>query len=361
MHGPAVRDPGHMAFAQTERLRRLWDPPRRGCRWRVKTPSRLEAAAVEVGRSERVHPEDWSRPWRSSCSTPCRARSAAGRSPLPEDQPRITAACTSASLARGSDESRFATDSPEQFAALERELSHFDNDAGWEPECAQPSDGSAARPHLACINHISVEDMKMVRRAFDQFDVDKDGVLTEEEFEQAVAQLLGSSYVDSTALRTASREAWRDAERNRDGSVDLGEFLVWYCLNGFSEDLLLTDTQKYLRRIARKCHVTVGAVDRVKYYFDMYDSDHSGVIEFEEFRQIVHKLMKVPEDQVLPISRVKYFWSELDADHSGCVEFEEFMSWWLSNFEESGEAAENKLPFEKFYGQIRKVNFHHRN
>jgi len=351
---PAPTEPGHVAYLQSERLRRLLDPRGRSLRSRSQMHQRAEAAAAPTSRSERMNPQEWSRPWRSACSTSCRTsprketRSVQIFSVQESPESHAGEKRMSASLAAP------APDSPEEFAALERELAELDCSA--EREAAPQSDGSSRFTGMSCTTNISLQDMRTVRAAFYRYDFDRDGFLTHEEFQSAINDLLGGSVSEDESIRKAKDAAWRDADRSGNGTVDIREFFQWYCLNGFNIDLLLTDDQKYLRRIAKTYHVNVNTVDSIKYYFDMYDSDGSGFIEFEEFQQIVHKLMRVPANQVLPLTRMQYFWSELDADQSGTVEFEEFLCWWLNNFDDFWcEAQHKRAPFESFYGQIRKL------
>merc|ERR1712048_739687 len=83
----------------------------------------------------------------------------------------------------------------------------------------------------------------------------------------------------------------------------------------------------------------------------MYDVDHSGEVDIQEFQQVLYKALKVPPHVELPRSRVKYFWSEIDEDNSGKAIFEEFLGWWLKHFGETGNVG--ALPFEDFYKKIR--------
>merc|ERR1719282_454206 len=112
------------------------------------------------------------------------------------------------------------------------------------------------------------------------------------------------------------------------------EFLKWYSSNGFSEDLLLTEKQRWLRQLAKKHNISADYVDRIKRCFDTYDVDHSGSVDIQEFKQILYKALKIPSNFELPPSRVHYFWSEMDSDGSGKVAFEEFLLFWLKYFNE---------------------------
>jgi len=207
---------------------------------------------------------------------------------------------------------------------------------------------------------MSVDDCLLVKSVFDSFDTDVSGALDHEEFEQAVLKLLQLQLRDSSVsierVRSMSEWYWWDGDSDNSGSIDFKEFLKWYSSNGFHEDLLLTENQREMRRIAKHHGVNPDYVDTIKRYFDAYDSDKSGEVDQDEFRQVLHKALKMPGNLELPPSRVQYFWSEIDRDGSGKVIFEEFLDWWLKHFDASSSCKQKQqLPFEDFYKQVRRM------
>merc|ERR1712118_141874 len=73
--------------------------------------------------------------------------------------------------------------------------------------------------------------------------------------------------------------------------------------------------------------------------------DQSGEIDFEEFRKLVHILLRIPAHLHLPEKRVMAFWKEIDQDQSGNVDFEEFLAWY----------KRQSLSVNAFYAQVRGI------
>mmetsp|Transcript_24511 Transcript_24511/g.40071 ORF Transcript_24511/g.40071 Transcript_24511/m.40071 type:complete len:196 (-) Transcript_24511:40-627(-) len=146
---------------------------------------------------------------------------------------------------------------------------------------------------------------------------------------------------------------WWDGDKDNSGTIDFREFLRWYSSNGFNEDLLLTEQQRCLRKIAKQHKVSPDYVEHIKRCFDLIDVDKSNEVDINEFKQVLYKALKVPMHLELPPSRVQYFWAEIDTDGSGQAGFEEFFAWWVKYFDAKGEA--DQMPFEAFYKQIRRI------
>lgn len=207
---------------------------------------------------------------------------------------------------------------------------------------------------------MSLDDVMLVKRVFDSFDSDGNGSLDVQEFEQAVVKILRMQLQDDTItvdrVKSISEWYWWDGETNSSGSIDFREFLKWYCSNGFSEGLLLTEQETAMRRIAKQYGLRPDYVDMIKRCFDAYDTDHSGEVDINEFKQVLYRALKVPPHLELPQSRITYFWSQIDTDASGTAAFEEFLEWWLKYFDEDHPGrAKTKLPFEDFYKQVRRM------
>lgn len=79
-----------------------------------------------------------------------------------------------------------------------------------------------ARDHT--FNIIDVEEIKGV---FDHFDVDKSGIIDEEEFRQCIYQLLGASQ-PSDIPENKMKRYWAEIDADKSGEVHLEEFVVWY-------------------------------------------------------------------------------------------------------------------------------------
>jgi hypothetical protein len=137
-------------------------------------------------------------------------------------------------------------------------------------------------------------------------------------------------------------------------TMNLNEFLQWFSLIGFREELMLTQEQRLLRSCSRRYQIPIHFVDHAKQWFNHFDGNGDGTICYDEFKKVVQKLMKVPSHFELPESRLRYFWSETDHDVSGRIEFEEFLTWWLRHYDPW--CPNKEMPFESYYSHIRRLD-----
>jgi len=207
---------------------------------------------------------------------------------------------------------------------------------------------------------VPFDDVLLVKSVFDSFDVNGDGTLDGEEFDSAVVKLLSLQLQDH-ALAIERARAMTTWVRMEDGWTRMGfhEFIRWYSTSGFQQELLLTEEERWLRHMAKRHNVTPTFVEMIKRCFDTYDTDKSGAVDFSEFKQVLHKALRVPADQELPASRIQYFWLELDADNSGQAVFEEFLQWWLKHFDTGTDDSTKMSAVEGFYKQIRRIGKKH--
>jgi len=144
-------------------------------------------------------------------------------------------------------------------------------------------------------------------------------------------------------------EALKATDANGDGMVDFSEFAFWYYSRGFSEDMVLTDTQRQTRDLARKLKISILDAENYKKVFDTVDKDCSGFIEYGEFIEVVYKLTKVPEGVDLPATRLQQLWRQADVDGSGQIDFEEFVIFYRKSFDHTSSD-----PIEDFYANVNK-------
>lgn len=189
-------------------------------------------------------------------------------------------------------------------------------------------------------------------KLFKRYDKDNDGLLAPYDFQLLLRAVLRERF---PSAREVPRELFREALEIQSTSmaVTFNDFLTWITQNSFTEDLLLSDDERFVRRIARRFNVPLLEVEKVKGHFDSFDTDGSGHIEEVEFNMLLGKLLNLPNAEALPQSRVKSFWRELDDDSSGIVEFHEFIPWYLGYFGGGGAS-----PLVNFYRRVRPVPFH---
>merc|ERR1719387_1526166 len=133
----------------------------------------------------------------------------------------------------------------------------------------------------------------------------------------------------------------------------LDAFVQWYVENlfGVVDKEKLTDREKFAAGIAKEYGIPISVVDKVKRRFDYFDLDGSNAIDYDEFAEMIAKLMRAKDRTDIAEARIKRWFKEADPDGSGEVSFEEFVVWYLKYFNPDNE-AENGLdqgPVGHFY------------
>jgi len=184
--------------------------------------------------------------------------------------------------------------------------------------------------------NMQVDELVEVKDIFDSFDEDDTGTLDIGEFQNVAMRILCSQLGDTDQAAERARHL---CERNfslidsdGSGSVDFEEFLRWYSSRSFHQSLLLTDRERQIRDLAKKVGLDANTVDKVKEYYDGADVDRSGAISYEEFAEILPRMLKLPAGQKLSERRIQHFWNEADTNHDNSLAFSEFLFWWCKNF-----------------------------
>eukprot|EP00930_Biecheleria_cincta_P035056 TRINITY_DN24143_c0_g1_i1.p1 TRINITY_DN24143_c0_g1~~TRINITY_DN24143_c0_g1_i1.p1 ORF type:complete len:488 (+),score=73.89 TRINITY_DN24143_c0_g1_i1:85-1464(+) len=149
--------------------------------------------------------------------------------------------------------------------------------------------------------------------------------------------------------------AFATADCDHGGSIDIEEFVRWYSLFGFSEEVVLSQGQQGTRNLARELGIEYIDIERYKRAFDDFDTDCSGVIELGEFEQLLCKLLKVPRGETLPKQRVMRMWRQADANQTGGLDFASFAKFYHDCFDMFGDGQ--RFDFEDFYHVIRPTAF----
>jgi len=181
----------------------------------------------------------------------------------------------------------------------------------------------------------------------------KNGTLDYESFGEIVVQIMKSAEQELSEedMKKKIEVSWREVDRNYSGKVDFDEFAIWYSSWGFRQELLLSPKKILIRDFAKKYDLSIAEVDSVQSMFQCFDEDESGEIEFDEFKKLLYKLMKVPKGAELPATRLQHFWKEIDIDGSGSVCFAEFLQWYIKYFDMKGTSKIS--PIEQFYQSVR--------
>mmetsp|Transcript_78525 Transcript_78525/g.138342 ORF Transcript_78525/g.138342 Transcript_78525/m.138342 type:complete len:498 (+) Transcript_78525:78-1571(+) len=149
------------------------------------------------------------------------------------------------------------------------------------------------------------------------------------------------------------RSAFKTADRDGGGDIDVHEFAIWYSSFGFSEEMNLTKKDKDLRELARTINVPIVDMERFSRAFKRFDTDDSGTIDYDEFSALLYRLMKVPGGQEIPPDRIKKLWREADLDGSGDLSFAEFCQFYVKRFDQQDGGS---FDFSSFYTSVRRVS-----
>eukprot|EP00930_Biecheleria_cincta_P056191 TRINITY_DN4235_c0_g1_i1.p1 TRINITY_DN4235_c0_g1~~TRINITY_DN4235_c0_g1_i1.p1 ORF type:complete len:416 (-),score=81.55 TRINITY_DN4235_c0_g1_i1:66-1313(-) len=142
-------------------------------------------------------------------------------------------------------------------------------------------------------------------------------------------------------------ETFRTADRDCSGYIDVEEFCVWHASASFSEEMVLNSKDRQIRDISRKVNMPLIDIERFWMAFCRFDSDGSGNIEYDEFKNVLQVLMKVPAGHELPPERVHGLWRQADSDGSGEINFEEFVLFYIQRFD--FDPNESEFDFSNFY------------
>merc|ERR1712124_12640 len=109
-----------------------------------------------------------------------------------------------------------------------------------------------------------------------------------------------------------------------------------------------------MRTLCTKFGLSPNDLDRYKKCFKSVDSDNSDAIDFDEFKCLLQKLLKIPYGLELSEGRAKMLWAQADADGSGSVDFEEFINFYTKNFDDRADNESD--PLLDFYQSTRQLS-----
>ena len=143
-----------------------------------------------------------------------------------------------------------------------------------------------------------IEEMKM---EFLRLDLDGDGQVSVEELESVLHSMRGKLKATDGDIR----KAVKDMDRDRDGTINVQEYL-WSIKNKSNKDLV---RRALVQRLL------------IRKEFGRFDKDKSGFISTEEFMQVLQSrgIMKVTLDQVSLLIK------DSDRDKNGEIDYEEFV------------------------------------
>lgn len=203
---------------------------------------------------------------------------------------------------------------------------------------------------VARANNLSLETCKQASDLFRRFTSFPDGHLNREQFHQVLTMVLEEKkkqVEDHDVDKAFAMVASEDSSRNK---MNFSEFALWYSTSSFDERMCINEDEKEFRVLCRKYNMDMHSMERYRRLFSSADADGSGVIEEEEFNDLLRKCAKVPGNVDIPAQRFRQLWKECDLDGGGSVDFEEFLDFYSRYFEDTGNGVTG---FESFYRNVR--------
>jgi len=181
-------------------------------------------------------------------------------------------------------------------------------------------------------------------------DVLRDGVIDSETMLTLVSKFAELASINANGTKHSPEEILGIIDKNNDGSIDFEEFTAWYREREFLEYMNLTKEEIEVRRVGQEMGVAICDMEYYKQMYDKFDTNGSGLIDYDEFGDLLKSLMKVDPTIGLPETRIAHFWQEADVDGSGEVDLQEFVSFYIKHFNPGADD-----PLEDFYEGIRRV------
>lgn len=199
----------------------------------------------------------------------------------------------------------------------------------------QPSPPKAVDPAfemcsiMAKQHNMSFEDVRQRWEEFHKFDVDGNGMLSKSEF-VAVIRLICGIPSHREVPEHLLTNAWSAADKDGNDSVDFQEFITWCFSHQNSEEMLIADSEERdMRHLARKLGCSILELERVKEKFDKFDTDKSGSIEEDEFKNVIMFLWNVKRAEDVPAKRLERLWRDVNPNGNRHVFFDAFAAWYI--------------------------------
>eukprot|EP00746_Dinoflagellata_sp_MGD_P020848 gnl/MRDRNA2_/MRDRNA2_148586_c0_seq1.p1 gnl/MRDRNA2_/MRDRNA2_148586_c0~~gnl/MRDRNA2_/MRDRNA2_148586_c0_seq1.p1 ORF type:complete len:706 (+),score=106.29 gnl/MRDRNA2_/MRDRNA2_148586_c0_seq1:111-2228(+) len=177
--------------------------------------------------------------------------------------------------------------------------------------------------------HLDPQQVSEARCVFDAFDEDKRGTLSKDNFLQLLQALIREKFPKQ---RGVLQTYFPKTEMPYGHRLSFEEFLERTTPQLFDEGFLNHLASQRMQRNAMMWQVTPEDVEKLKKRFDEFDDDHSGWIDFKEFKLMVKVLLHLPMNLEIPRHKMARIWKEADADGSGQLDFDEFLVWYYTHF-----------------------------
>jgi len=155
------------------------------------------------------------------------------------------------------------------------------------------------------------------RKVFVHYDRDGSGAIDMAEFRALVASLgllIPAEEVENT---------FRAIDLDNNGTLEFEEFYQWFYVAKSHKN---NPIKNKMRKVGQKTGlISITDPEVIRRAFMSVDTDGSGAIDFDEFKQCCRNMkLKVSDEEA------KSLFEAIDLDGNGTLEFSEFLTWWHS-------------------------------
>eukprot|EP00931_Biecheleriopsis_adriatica_P011877 TRINITY_DN11296_c0_g1_i1.p1 TRINITY_DN11296_c0_g1~~TRINITY_DN11296_c0_g1_i1.p1 ORF type:complete len:343 (+),score=78.72 TRINITY_DN11296_c0_g1_i1:62-1090(+) len=221
------------------------------------------------------------------------------------------------------------------------------------------ANGSTEPPSIRAIRlarkyGIDMYEVKLVLEALEKVTKTSEGRLTKKDLTNFLSNAFQADSVPEDVVDHIYKISCTDSKGNEQ-EFDLPAFLDWYFINLFSKVAMLRsspralESHKLTASLCERFKLESIQLDKVKKTFDRFDADNSGIIDRDEFEEMVVSLCGGTKGDYSQ-ERLASFWREIDKDGSGEVDFAEFTEWYLKYFNVGQGLGCN--PNQQFYASF---------
>lgn len=202
--------------------------------------------------------------------------------------------------------------------------------------------------------HMDFQEVKSIMQELRDVPHLRNGGIALEHFRQLLRRLFGVE-ISQHVLEEAY------AECAADGPIDVRRFITWY-----RDHFFQMEARKIQRieddltlELAKRHHCSPIDLEHVKCKFDAFDLDKSGIIDHNEFKQMIYSLLQCSSSSDLPRNRLQRFWVEADQDRDGVLDFEEFTEWYMKYFASASSHGLMEAFYASFLPTIQRTETFH--
>lgn len=154
------------------------------------------------------------------------------------------------------------------------------------------------------------------------------GYLQEKQLEQLLIKVFQVKDVKPQIVKHALENVYTK------GEIDMDKLMTWYVSHMFTGVSASKEQESdaVIYKLAKENDISSVECDKIKRWFDKFDEDHSGVIDYDEFTDMMRHILNVKSKDELSNERLQKFWKEIDLDGNQTIDFTEYLTWYLKYF-----------------------------